>query len=898
MKVLRIMYVIIKVVISKLNSSFLLFVLFNGLQAEVFAQEGIVTKSNFTAEELVRDIFVKGSCDNVSNIQTIGKTLGIGYFENGENIIGINQGIILSSGDIEGAEGPNGDTRRSGNFRDNSGDRDLRSLVTGSIFDAVGLEFDFVPLDSSVAFRYVFASEEYCEFVGREFNDVFGFFVSGPGIEGTFSNQSVNVALIPGSEDFVAINSVNHQTNSDYYISNIRREDANTCGLDYQETANINLIEYDGFTAVLEASLNLIPCETYHIRFVVADVGDNFYDSAVFLEAGSFNLGGEVELSVQVDDPSQPYIVEEGCQEGFFLFERANTNEIDKPITVRFNVSAASTAVEGVDFDSLPDFITIPANVNSATLPISIINDLKTESLEFLTLELDIPCACYTGLADLIIKDPPVLFLNLDNQTICNNETILIEPDITGGTGPFTFNWEDGVADSIRSFSPTDQGRYSLTITDACGNFASDDMVLGVKVPPSATITGVEEVCEGDTARLRVDFDGLPPYSITFSCNNVLEGSIDNIQSNPFFLPATKNGNYLLEQFSDKDCEGMTLGEGEVITIGFQASWEITPTSCFDSADGQIEVEVEGGNPPFQFDWGEENASSNLIQNLAAGNYPFTITDNEGCDKEFNVNISSPAPIEDITFDCEDLKEGLIKIETTGGIPPYLYSIDRANYFDENLFQSLAQGESYNLYIQDSNGCIHQQDFTLPVPFNELVELDPIITLDFGKMSALTPKLNIPENLIAKVKWTPADYLSCTDCLEPTIQPLKDQLYSIKVEDIFGCTGSARTSINVKSNIDVFIPTAFSPNNDNQNDQLTVYANEWQISNVIDFQVFDRWGNLLFQNQNFPPNQPEFGWNGKIGGQLLPNGIYVVLAKVQLVNDQIETIKGQSLLMK
>jgi len=94
---------------------------------------GIVTNNNFTPEELVRDIFVKGSCDNVSNIQPIGKDLGIGYFENGTDIIGIAKGIILSSGDVEGAEGPNGDSRRSGNFRDNSGDPDLSQLVAGQI---------------------------------------------------------------------------------------------------------------------------------------------------------------------------------------------------------------------------------------------------------------------------------------------------------------------------------------------------------------------------------------------------------------------------------------------------------------------------------------------------------------------------------------------------------------------------------------------------------------------------------------------------------------------------------------------------------------------------------------------------------------------------------------------
>ncbi len=696
----------------------------------------------------------------------------------------------------------------------------------------------------------------------------------------------------------MAINSVNHQTNSDYYINNIRRDDANTCGLDYQESPYFELIEYDGFTAVLEAKLDLIPCETYHIRLVVADVGDNFYDSAVFLEAGSFNLGGEVALSVEADDPSQPYIVEEGCQKGYFVFERANQDNNMEPLTVKFNVSDASTAQEGIDFDSLPDIITIPGGVNSVRLPVTIINDLKTEPLEFLTLELDIPCACYTGLADLIIKDSPALSLDLDNQTVCTGDDLEITPQISGGTAPFSYIWEDGAEEDIRLVSPTDNQQFSLTITDACGNKASDNMVVGVKVPPSATIMGDEEVCEGDTARLRIDFDGLPPFSFSFNRNNNIENTMNGILSNPFFLPVTEAGRYTLGKFSDAACAGNMSGEGMVQTLGFEASWEATPTSCYNGSDGEISVRLEGGKSPFRFDWEEANLAEDNPQNLAAGTYAFTVTDADGCSKNYSAEVLAPPPIEPISFECEDLRRGIIRINTTGGAPPYLYSIDGASFFNDQIFQSLVQGNNYDLWIQDSNGCLQQQAFTMPVPFNQIVELPSVLTMDFGIMNTLTPQLNIPAHLVKSVSWTPFNNLSCSDCLQPEIQPLEDRIYTIRVEDQFGCQGTASTTINVKTKVKAFIPSAFSPNNDNQNDQLTIYANEWQISSVIDFQVFDRWGNLLYKNQNFPPNQPAFGWDGKINGQRSPNGIYVVIAKVKLVNDQIEIIRGQSLLMK
>ena len=87
-----------------------------------------------------------------------------------------------------------------------------------------------MPLDSIVTFRYVFASEEYCEFVGSIYNDVFGFFIRSTFISGEFSNNSRNVALIPGSDDYVSINSVNYQQNEAYYIRNELIDDAVICG--------------------------------------------------------------------------------------------------------------------------------------------------------------------------------------------------------------------------------------------------------------------------------------------------------------------------------------------------------------------------------------------------------------------------------------------------------------------------------------------------------------------------------------------------------------------------------------------------------------------------------------------------------------------------------------------
>ena len=861
---------------------------------------GIVTDDSFTEESLVRDIFVKGSCDNVADIRAIGNSEGIGYFENGMDIIGLERGIILSTGHIKGAEGPNSDTRKSGNFNDNSGDKDLKLLVTDRVFDAAGIEFDFIPLDSFVAFRYVFASEEYCEFVGREFNDAFGFFVSGPGIDGTFSNQSKNVALIPGTNDFVAINSVNHKTNEEFYISNITSGDASSCGIEFVDHPNLQLIEYDGYTAVLEATLKLIPCETYHIRFVVADVGDNFYDSAVFLEAGSFNLGGEVLLSADLETDQQPgqvYSVEEGCDTGYFVFERADLSTTRFPLTVNFKASDLSSAIQGMDYDSLPRSVTIPAGETITRLPVTIFNDFMREGPEKLVLELDIPCACYTGVAEMEIQDSPTFTVELNDMLVCRGDEALLAPAMDGGTPPFTYEWDDGSTRATRSVLPVNSSDYALTITDACQNFVERDVRIRVKEMPVAFLSGQREICEGDTALLPVEFQGEPPYEITYSRNNVIEKTIRDIHANPYMLPVSGGGTYSIADFADSICFGDHSGTAEVVVKRFDTSWETTPVSCVESADGTISVSVEGGSPPYRFNWSSGSGNTPLPTGLEAGSYQFTITDMDGCAKGFAAEVAGPVPIEPVTFRCEDLSRGIVQVDASGGEAPYSYSVNGSSFQSNELFRSLNPGETYDLTVRDNKGCLLQQPFTMPAPFEEMIDIPTEIKLDIGQNYPFDPALGIPESLVQEVAWSPSTFLSCSDCLTPTIAPLADEFYTVRVIDQFGCAGTASTTVKVRRDVKIFVPDAFSPNGDDKNERLTVFANAWQVTAIRDFQVFDRWGSLVFQNSDFAPNDEISGWNGRHNGSRLPTGIYVYMARAELIDGTEEVLRGQVLLL-
>lgn len=232
----------------------------------------LVVADGISATTLVKNVLSGDAGIDIQNISYTGYDRSMALFENGNTSgLGIDKGIILSSGLAVGAKGPNNtDTYTSG--AGGAGSSLLDQYAKAKTIDAAVLQFDFKPQTDGVVFNYVFSSEEYIEWVNKGFNDIFGFFVSGPGISG-----EQNVALVPGTTKPVSIDNVNHLSNSSYFRMN------NVPG-----SVSYRFLQHDAQTTVLEARLNLIPCEWYTIKLAIADVGDNLWDSWVFIEAQSF----------------------------------------------------------------------------------------------------------------------------------------------------------------------------------------------------------------------------------------------------------------------------------------------------------------------------------------------------------------------------------------------------------------------------------------------------------------------------------------------------------------------------------------------------------------------------------------------------------------------------------
>jgi len=221
-----------------------------------------------------------GANVTASNVTYTGAPLAIGTFNGAASNIGLTSGVLITSGSIFNAPGPNNvGSLGTANFF--PGDTDLTILANEPTHDAAILEFDFVPYTDTISFRYVFASEEYPEFVCSNFNDVFGFFISGPGYAG-----AQNIALVPGTAEPVSVNTVN---NGSCFGGFTFHQGVDTTNLSYfvDNTAGAT-VQYDGFTQVFTAKAVVQPCKTYHIRLAIADGTDYAFDSGIFLEMGSF----------------------------------------------------------------------------------------------------------------------------------------------------------------------------------------------------------------------------------------------------------------------------------------------------------------------------------------------------------------------------------------------------------------------------------------------------------------------------------------------------------------------------------------------------------------------------------------------------------------------------------
>ena len=250
-----------------------------------FAQFSVDSVSNQIS--VVEDLFLANGIF-VNNISFIGDSAQLGWLTDGDSVaLGINDGLVLSTGIA--ANVSNGANLSGGNWSVLSTNTNLSSLTGFQTYDLAQLDFDFIATGDSMTFQFVFGSNEYPEWVGSNFNDIFGFFVNGPGIVGPNNNGAVNLALVPGTNQVVSINTINANMNANLFHDN--------------STFVIPNLYCDGYTVPMFASLgSLVVGETYHITLAIADASDAALDSWVFLGGNSFQQFCTVNFLAEADD--------------------------------------------------------------------------------------------------------------------------------------------------------------------------------------------------------------------------------------------------------------------------------------------------------------------------------------------------------------------------------------------------------------------------------------------------------------------------------------------------------------------------------------------------------------------------------------------------------------------
>ena len=434
----------------------------------------------YTPQNLITNVFL-GEGVEVLSVTYQGVNKSVGFFKNGTPHIGIDRGIVMTTGSAVtqgtdvGVESNGSVFASEGSSFESVTDPDMATIAGGNAtFDMAKYTITFIPTSDTLRFRYAFGSEEYPEYVCSDFNDIFGFFISGPGINGPYQNNGANIALIPGTNLPVRINNVN---SGDVGANGSEPNCLPPLGnLGFSQFYNDNdgsAVQpvYDGFTDVFTAEAIVIPCNVYTIKLIISDISDGAFDSGVFLEAKSFGTGS---LDVKATTVSLDGSVAEGCSEGTLTFTLPVEVESDYP--VEFNV--LGTATNGVDYQLIPNDLIIPAGSNSISIPIIAFEDGLVEGTETLILDIrrDV---CTRDTIIIPIRDNPLVPADLGlDQRFCEDNAIQLDGTLPVPLPP----------------PPAFTNNNAVPINQTNVSYFSDIQVFGV-IPPILGPGVIKSVC-------------------------------------------------------------------------------------------------------------------------------------------------------------------------------------------------------------------------------------------------------------------------------------------------------------------------------------------------------------------------------------------------------------------
>lgn len=478
-----------------------------------------------------------------------------------------------------------------------------------------------------------------------------------------------------------------------------------------------------------------------------------------------------------------------------------------------------------------------------------------------------------------------------------NDGSICIEAETVYGGG-FTVSWPDGQTGNCALGLAA--GNYAATVTD--GNGCQQLFETRVEEPSLLAVdfTVVDNHCYGDSDGIIVSHPqgGRPPYSFRWGDNNSAS-DLHGLRAGIYQLTLTDEGGCIWTG-------NTSVSEPPILLVQALSM----PVTCQGDSDGTAQAIASGGSPPYRFHWNTGQETS-VADNLPAGHYSVTVTDTFNCTASAEASIEEPAPLEAQW----EVDTPLCPGETNGAIfighpssNDWQYSLEGSPYQSESWFGSLAPG-SYRLSILNGVGCEVLFDITVPDPpeleasfelwaNNSRVPIQgypAFAIIESGDSVIIRIISNDPG--VTHIKWMNGD-VPCDTCREIIVRPLVEMAYKVVAINENGCLAEASLKILVSKKHQLYIPNAFSPNGDGNNDLFRIYARPGSVKQVQYLYIFNRWGSLVFKQEYFPPDDPSAGWNGILEYSPAPVGVYTWTAKVEYSDGSTELLSGDVLLSR
>ena len=455
--------------------------------------------------------------------------------------------------------------------------------------------------------------------------------------------------------------------------------------------------------------------------------------------------------------------------------------------------------------------------------------------------------------------------------------------DITASaaTAPYTYLWNDAITTEDRTTIAA--GNYSVVINDFNSCTASISIFISQPTAVAVNETHTSALCNGasDGSINITSSGGTPSYTYLWN-DAVITEDRTNISA----------GNYSVVVNDLNSCTAtlaVIISEPAVLTAVEMHS----NASCLGYTDGVILITVSGGTSPYGYLWDDGTVNLNR-NNLGAGTYTITVTDNNSCTVSTLALVTEPAGMAlSSSFNnptCETNNfDGSILLNVTGGSLPYHF--DWSNGSVQSNLLSVAPG-NYSVTVSDANNCTIGSTFSLAYIYDFTVQATPMATINIGESTTLGYTLTGNAGNYVSV-WSPASTLSCADCVAPISAPNVTTLYQIEIRNDAGCIATDTVTVLVIPDYSIFVPNAFTPNNDGNNDVFRLFGNIKTIA-YLDIQIFNRIGEKVFDSQDH-----NFGWDGTYKGVLQNPSVFIWQMKLAFLDGHREELrKGSVTLMR